>query len=87
MTESWTAKGPALIVGAIVFLVGLGAMLYGKSKPAFLAGLFCLILGVFTLVYSMKIKDWCVHTNGSAFSSEFHQSFGQCLRLKGWLEF
>lgn len=83
----WTAKLPALLLGIILFIAGLIAIAYRKSRTATIVGLSLIVLGSGFIGYSLTIKNWCVPGPGSAFSSAFHQSFAACLRQKTWLEF
>lgn len=82
----WTAKLPTLIIGAVIFIVGLFVS-HSKWRYAAVGGLLLFGVGSGFIGYSMTVKEWCVpNLQQSAFSSAFATSFHGCLRMKGWLE-
>jgi len=84
----WTLKGPALIVG--ILLMVLGAVTTAKGR-AWL-GVAIIALGLAFTAYSFTIKDWCelrqTGWGGGGWNQmAFGGSLGECLKQKGWLSF
>jgi hypothetical protein len=83
----WTAKLPALIVGIVLFIIGLFVS-RSKWRYAAVGGFLFFSVGAGFIYWSLTIKEWCRESNiqQSSFSSAFAPSFHECLRMKGWLE-
>lgn len=83
----WTAKLPALIIGIVLFIVGLFVS-RSKWRYAALGAVLLFAASGGFFYWSLTIKEWCAVVNEhSAFSSGFSTSLRGCLRYKGWLEF
>ncbi len=84
----WTAKGPALLAGIVLILVGLLSTWRGRI----IAGVVLVALGLAFVGYSLTIKNWC-ELRGADYgqsawgSSGFGGGIGDCVREKGWLSF
>lgn len=84
----WTAKGPALIAGLILILIGIFA---GSRRSLMLAAVLVLI-GMAFVGYSLTIKDWC-QLRGAELGTTawggggFGGGIGDCLKSKHWLSF
>jgi disulfide bond formation protein DsbB len=84
----WTRKGPALIVGIVLGIIGLFVWAFDKSKSATIAAFVLIMFSLAFIGYSMTIKDWCKQTDpNSSFSKEFSMEFRQCIQSKSWFEF
>ncbi len=82
----WTAKLPALVIGIVLFIVGL-FISHSKWRYAALGAVVLFAASAGFLYWSISIKEWCVVNEQSAFGAGFSPSLRGCLRMKGWLEF